>query len=103
MSLSCPLSDEDRQLVRDIVSGLDNRAEKHREYARVRSIVCRMDAAYRLADNASQAASGRKRYHGDIVESRRKAVEKARARRRSKKEATHEWMALSNSGVRSKA
>jgi hypothetical protein len=43
------------QLVLDIIAGLDDRAEKHCEAARIRSKVLRMSDAYRVADNARQA------------------------------------------------
>ena len=80
MSLSCKLSPEDRQLVRDIVAGLEG-AERHRESARVRSKVVRMNPEYRAADNARQAAHEREKYYANLDESRRKAAEKWRSRR----------------------
>ena len=70
------LTPEAAQLVRDIVAGLEDPAEKHRERARVRSNVLRMDDSYRQADNASQAKAGRERYAADPVESRRKSLER---------------------------
>ena len=67
-------------MVRDIVAGLEG-YEKHRESARVRSRVLRMNDAYRLADNVKRAAHERSKYHADIAEGRRKGLEKWRRRR----------------------
>jgi hypothetical protein len=77
MPPSFKLSAEERQLIRDIVAGLEG-DERHREASRVRSIVCRMNPDYRAADNAKKAARERAKYHADIEESRRKGAEKAR-------------------------
>lgn len=79
MSAPCKLSPEARQLVRDIVAGLEGH-ERHREYARVRSKVARMDADQRRADNARNAAHGREAYHADLTESRQKSAAKQRKR-----------------------
>jgi hypothetical protein len=83
MTLPGQLSPEARQLVRDIVAGLTG-PERHRESARVRSKVLRMDDAYRQADNASQATAGRQRYAADLAESRRKSLERWHRRRAGK-------------------
>ena len=73
------LSAEERQLIRDIVAGLEG-DERHRESGRVRSIVCRLNPDYRAADNAKKAARERAKYHADIEESRRKGAEIMRRR-----------------------
>jgi len=80
MTLPHKLSAEDRKLIRDIIAGLGG-YEKQKEAARVRSIVCRMDDAYRLADNARQAALERRKYGDNLEEGRRKATAKAQRRR----------------------
>jgi hypothetical protein len=80
MTLPQKLGPDGRQLVRDIVAGLEDRAEKQRQSARVRSIVLRMDESYRAVDNAKQAERGRKRYHADLATGRQKGVEKERRR-----------------------
>jgi hypothetical protein len=50
---------------------------------RLRSRLLRECAEYRTADNAKKAAHGREAYHANLVESRRRSVEKARWRRRT--------------------
>jgi hypothetical protein len=80
MTLPHKLDPDGRQLVRDIVAGLEGRAEKQRQSARVRSIVLRMDESYRAADNAKQAELGRERYHGDLATARQKGADKWRRR-----------------------
>jgi hypothetical protein len=77
------LSADERQLIRDIVAGLEG-DERRRESDRVRSIVCRLNPDYRAADNSKYAARGRATYHADIEESRRKGAEKMRRRDEAK-------------------
>ena len=82
------LSPENRQLVRDIVAGLEG-YEKRKEAARVRSMILRMDEDYRRADNARQATLERNKYGENLEEGRRKAAAKARQRRARMLARTH--------------
>ncbi len=77
MPPSFKLAADERQLLRDIVAGLEGH-ERQRESARVRSILCHLNLDFRAADNAKKTARGRAAYYADIEAGRRKGLEKWR-------------------------